>query len=445
MNINLTTGNIGRKLYRFILPLLATSFINITYGFVDMICIGRLGSGAVAAVGTCGFFLWFANASASMAKIGTQVYVSQEYGNKNFDNAKKYYQSSFLTNFIFGLLICLIFFVFNSQIISFFNLGDKQIINYAIVYFKVIAFSMPFMYANHVLSAFFNSIGNSRLTFLTNSFGLVFNIVFDILLIFGIGFFPRLEVFGAALATALAHVCVFTLLIFFNLNQDKTLRLSFGRFDFEKAKSVCKVGFPSAIQSTLYCIYSMILARIISYFGPVEIAVQKIGGQIESISWMTADGLAMAATTFVGQNFGAKNYDRIKKGTKILSKYCLTLGLISTLVLFLFSRQIFMIFIDEPMTINSGSTYLKILSISQIFMCFETLFIGIFSGYGQTKTPAIISIILTGLRIPMALMLTHTPLGVNGVWVALSMTSIFKGILLPTVFYLYHKKDLSHD
>ena len=186
MNINLTTGNIGRKLYRFILPLLATSFINITYGFVDMICIGRLGSGAVAAVGTCGFFLWFANASASMAKIGTQVYVSQEYGKKNFDNAKKYYQSAFLTNFIFGLLIGLIFFVFNSQIISFFNLGDKQIINYAIVYFKVIAFSMPFMYANHVLSAFFNSIGNSRLTFLTNSFGLVFNIVFDILLIFGI-------------------------------------------------------------------------------------------------------------------------------------------------------------------------------------------------------------------------------------------------------------------
>jgi len=73
MNINLTTGKIGQKLYRFILPLLATSFINITYNFVDMICIGRLGSGAVAAVGTCGFFLWFANASASMAKIGTQV------------------------------------------------------------------------------------------------------------------------------------------------------------------------------------------------------------------------------------------------------------------------------------------------------------------------------------------------------------------------------------
>ena len=312
MNINLSTGKIGQKLYRFILPLLATSFINITYGFVDMICIGRLGSGAVAAVGTCGFFLWFANASASMAKIGTQVYVSQEYGKKNFKDARAYYQSAFLTNFALGLLTGLVFFIFNSQIISFFNLGDEKIISQALIYFKVIAFSMPFMYANHVLSAFFNSIGNSRLTFLTNSFGLVFNIVFDILLIFGIGIFPRLEVFGAALATTLAHISVFILLIFFNLRQDKNLRLSLEKLDIEKAKSVCKVGFPSAIQSTLYCIYSIILARIISYFGPVEIAVQKIGSQIESISWMTADGFAIAATTFVGQNYGAKNYDRIR-------------------------------------------------------------------------------------------------------------------------------------
>jgi len=445
MNINLTTGKIGQKLYRFILPLLATSFINITYGFVDMICIGRLGSGAVAAVGTCGFFLWFANASASMAKIGTQVYVSQEYGKKNFEEARAYYQSAFLTNFALGLLTALVFYIFNTQIISFFNLGDEKIISQAIIYFKVIAFSMPFMYANHVLSAFFNSIGNSRLTFLTNSFGLVFNIVFDILLIFGIGFFPRLEVFGAALATSLAHLSVFILLIFFNLRQDENLRLSLGRFDIEKARSVCKVGFPSAIQSTLYCIYSIILARIISYFGPVEIAVQKIGGQIESISWMTADGFAIAATTFVGQNYGAKNYERMHKGTKFLSKFCLILGCLSMFVLFFFSREIFMIFIDEAQTISSGSTYLKILSFSQIFMCFEILFIGIFSGYGQTKTPAIISIIGTGMRIPLSLLLSRTTLGVNGIWASLTITSVLKGILIPAIFYMYQKNDLSHD
>ena len=116
MNINLTTGKIGQKLYRFILPLLATSFINITYNFVDMICIGRLGSGAVAAVGTCGFFLWFANATASMAKIGTQVYVSQEYGKKNFEDARAYYQSAFWLNFAFGIFTGLVFLLFNHQI-----------------------------------------------------------------------------------------------------------------------------------------------------------------------------------------------------------------------------------------------------------------------------------------------------------------------------------------
>ena len=187
------------------------------------------------------------------------------------------------------------------------------------------------------------------------------------------------------------------------------------------------------------------MARIISYFGPVEIAVQKIGGQIESISWMTADGFAIAATTFVGQNYGAKNYDRIHKGTKFLSKFCLILGCLSMFALFFFSREIFMIFIDEAQTISSGSTYLKILSFSQIFMCFEILFIGIFSGYGQTKTPAIISIIGTGIRIPLSLLLSRTALGVNGIWASLTITSVLKGILIPAIFYMYQKNDLSHD
>lgn len=440
---DLTVGNIQKKLYLFTLPIIATSFINITYSFVDMICIGRLGSGAVASIGTAAFFLWFVNASASMARIGTQVLVSREYGKKDYNMASSYFNSAFFTNLFIGLIVAILLIIFKTPVIVFFNLGDEIIIRDAKNYLFIIALSIPFMYVNHIISAMFNSIGNSKTPFLINSTGLLFNIVFDILLIFGIGIFPRLEVIGAGIATALAQVVVFILLFYNNMKLDKSLRLKAVLPDISKVYSLCKIGFPSALQSTLYCMYSIVLARIIANFGPIEIAVQKVGSQIETISWMSADGLATAITAFVGQNFGVKNFDRIKEGIKTISSYCFILGFIATVSLIFFGSDIYRIFINEQDSIISGASYLRIIGYSQLFMCFEILFIGVFSGYGQTRLPALISIIFTGLRIPIAMILSETSLGIDGVWLAISLTSIAKGIIIPSTFFIYQRKFAS--
>lgn len=443
-NIDLTSGNIRKNIIKFTSPILGTSFINMTYTFVDMICIGLLGAGAVAAVGTAGFFLWFINASSSMARIGTQVYVSQSFGNKNYDLIKKYTLAAVYINFILGLLLGLLLLLFNDFLVSYFKLGDFTIINYTKNYLVIIAFSVPFMYVNPILSAMLNSIGNSRVPFWANSFGLVFNILFDILLIFGIGFFPRLEVIGAALATALAHIFVFIILFAYNRKLDRNYRINFfEKVSFYHIKQIVKTGFPPALQSTLYCVYSIVLARIIASFGSTSIAVQKVGSQIESISWMTADGLAIAATAFVGQNFGSKKMDRINEGIKILLIFSSLFGIFATILLVFFGREVFSIFLRENDVLMGGIDYLKILGYSQIFMCFEILYIGIFNGFGETKFPSLVSIILTGMRIPLALYLSKI-IGVDGIWWAISSTSIAKGIILTSTFYLkYSNKYLA--
>lgn len=444
-NIDLTKGDITKNIFLFTTPILATSFINMTYSFIDMICIGKLGSGAVAAVGTSGFFLWFANSSASMCKIGSQVFVSQAFGEKNFISLRRYAQSSFVFNFILGLVIGIILILFNNFFINFFRLGEEKIITYARQYLIILAMSMPFIYSNHILSAIFNSVGNSKIPFLANTFGLIFNIIFDIVLIFGFGIFPRLEVTGAAIATSLAQVAVFLILIYNNSKLDENLKINFfENISFHHLKEILKIGFPPAIQSTLYCIYSIILARIISYFGPIPIAVQKIGSQIESISWMTTDGLAIASTAFVGQNLGANKNNRILKGIKTLTTISFLFGFIATLLLIFCGDFIFSIFLKDNLSIKSGVDYLRILGYSQIFMCFEILYIGIFNGFGKTKFPAIISIIFTGLRIPFAIVLSRF-MGVNGIWWAISISSIIKGILITFTFYSKYYKELLKD
>ena len=131
---------------------------------------------------------------------------------------------------------------------------------------------------------------------------------------------------------------------------------------------------------------------------------------------MTADGLAIAICAFIGQNYGSKNYERIDKGIKIILSMSLFLGAISAIALIGFSEPIFKVFIKEAFATQSGINYLKILGYSQIFMCIEIITIGMFNGFGETRIPSIISIVFTGARIPMALFLSSTSLGVNGVW-----------------------------
>lgn len=438
---DLTIGSIPKKILLLAIPILGTSFINMAYNFVDMICIGRIGSASVAAVGSAGFLMWFAQASSSISRIGAQIKISQSIGRKDVNDAKKYAEASIWLNAFIAYIFTLIIVLFNKQIIGFFRLGDNAIVSEARTYLFIVGLAMIFTYVNPVLSAMFNASGDSKTPFLFNTCGLIFNIVFDIVLIFGVGPVPALGVTGAAIATALAQFLVWILFIIHLKRSDKpNLNINILKKPvLHDIKEIYTLGFPTALQATLYCVFSIVLARIISQFGATEIAVQKVGSQIESIAWMTADGLAIAICAFIGQNYGSRNYHRIDKGIRIILSISLFLGTISSIGLIFFSQPIFKIFITEIEALQSGVNYLKILGYSQIFMCIEIITIGMFNGFGETRIPSIISILFTGARIPLALILSSI-IGVNGVWWAISLSSIVKGILLPIFYKLYRRK-----
>jgi Na+-driven multidrug efflux pump len=209
----------------------------------------------------------------------------------------------------------------------------------------------------------------------------------------------------------------------------------FRNIEFKYYKILYKLGIPVAIQSGMFTLFSMLLGVVVASFGPVAVAVQKVGSQIESISWMTGEGLAVALGSFVGQNYGAKKYDRINKGCKIGIIIAIILGTVTTSVLVFGGKQVFSVFIQEPKAIHEGTTYLKILGYSQLFMCVEIITAGAFKGLGRTYTPSIISIVLTGARVPLAYLISKPELmGLNGVWWSITLTSILKGILMISVF-----------
>ena len=178
----------------------------------------------------------------------------------------------------------------------------------------------------------------------------------------------------------------------------------------------------------------MVIARIVAGFGDSAVAVQKVGSQIESISWMTSDGFAAAVNSFIAQNFGAGNAARAKKGYRCSMVVVLLWGVFCTIVLIVFPAPIFRIFIPEADVLPMGVAYLQILGVSQLFMCMEITTAGAFSGLGRTLPPSVVSITLTTARIPLALLLISTPLGLNGIWWSITISSIFKGLVLTAAF-----------
>ena len=185
----------------------------------------------------------------------------------------------------------------------------------------------------------------------------------------------------------------------------------------------------------------MYIARLISSFGAISVAVQKVGSQIESISWMAADGFSASINAFTSQNYGAKNYNRVQKGYKTGMLVVGLWGLLTSCILIFLPGPIFSCFIHESTILPYGIDYLIILGFSQLFMCIEIATQGAFNGLGKTLPPSIVSIVFTSARIPMAIVLSHF-LGVNGIWLAISISSIIKGTILVTWFILYSKRRL---
>lgn len=435
--LDLTEGRITEKLLKLSLPIMGTSFIQMGYNMIDMIWVGKAGSKAVAAVGTAGFFPWLAMAFIMISKVGGEVKVAQSIGENNISATKSYIKSAIEINIMLAIIYTISLIVLNKQLIGFFKLGDLEVITMSRQYLIIVALGMVFYFINPVFTAIFNGLGNSKTPFCINTVGLITNIILDPILIFGWGSAPRLGVAGAAIATVFAQIVVTMCFLYIVLkSKEEYFRIKiFRKIELRYYKVLYKLGFPVAIQNGMFTVFSMLLGVIVASWGPVAVAVQKVGSQIEAISWMTAEGLAVALGSFVGQNYGAKKYSRINKGCKIGIIVSSILGIITTLVLVFAGESIFSVFIDESEAIEKGATYLKILGYSQFFMCLEIITTGAFKGLGRTYIPSTIVTILTGARVPLAYLISRPEiLGLDGVWWSITLSSILKGTLMISLF-----------
>ncbi len=445
--VDLTQGPIFKQLVKLALPIIGTSLMQMAYNLTDMIWLGHLGSNAVTSVGAAGFYIWLGISLLLVTRVGAEVGVSQSLGKKETETAARFARHSLFWALLLSVFFSLIVLLFTPELIGVFRLSTGPVENDGISYLRIVSLGFVFTFMNPTFQGIYNGMGNSRLPFYYLLVGLGLNMLLDPLMIFGIAGFPALGVDGAAWATFIAQMVVFAIFIFRFIIKKEIINPDFRRFKLSKDISlkIFKLGTPVATESSLFAVFALILARMITKWGDIPIAVQSVGAQIEAISWMTSSGFATALGSFTGQNFGAKNWSRIRKGYFTTLGIGIFLGTIVTVCFILFGRQIFSLFLREPEPLEMGIVYLKILAVSQVFMIIEIITRGAFSGIGRTIPPSIIGITFTGARVPAAMILSaESMLGMLGIWWAISLSSVIKGVTL-TLWYIMVIMQQKHD
>lgn len=460
--IDLTKGKVWQSLIALALPLMGSSLLQFTYNLVDTLFVGHLGSNSVASVGSSSFFIGLGYAINALVVIGTGIKVSHSVGSGKQEAVKGYIQSGMFLNSLIGVFYMSFLLLAGKQLIGFLGLGNIEIERNSYLYLAWSAPMLFFAFFNTLFARILGSVGNTKSPLKINAAGIITNIVLDPILIYGLGW----GVTGAAVATLIANVMMFICYMrlgkglfsfsfiknwkgnevgqssgsFFKLEEralkEDLLVEQEGAVTRERLKEIITLGFPIAFQRILFSLVNIILAKMVANFGAEAIAAQKIGLQIESVVYMVTGGLNGAVASFIGQNYGAKKSQRMQKGYQTALIIGSIYAVISAGIFWLIPEQLAHLFVKESETIMATATYLRVIAFSQLFNAIEMVSNGFFTGMGNPKVPATVSMIFTALRIPMAFIFIRN-IGIQGIWWAISLSTILKGL---TLYVLYHFK-----
>ena len=419
---------------------MATQFLQMAYNLTDMFWMGQLSSASVAAVGTAAMYLWLAQAFIIIGRMGAEIGVSQYIGKGDEAGAKRFANNAFWVAVVLSIFYTGVMIFARAPLIAFFNIADAQVVHEAELYLLVSALGLPLIFMHNIITGVFNGFGNTKIPFYINALGLLVNIIISPVLIFIVGW----GITGAALGTVIASVVNVVLKIWV---MKKYSQRPFVHFQFfvlpDKAaiKQIFAWGIPVALESALFTFLFMVVARFIADFGTGAIAAHRVGYQVEALAYLVGGGFASAMTTYMGQNFGAKQWKRMRLGYKLGVLAMGIYGTAAAAFLFIFAEPLVSIFLSYPEEIRMGGDYLRVFSLTQILGCMEGVAAGAFRGQGQTGKPGIVSITCNVLRVIFAFALLQI-WGLNGIWYGIAISVTIRSLWLMGWYHLYAKRKL---
>lgn len=356
----ITEGVIWKQLLLFFFPILFGTFFQQFYSTVDTIIVGRyVGKNALAAIGVTGplvnLLVGFFTGLAS----GAGVVISQAFGGRENERVGRGVHTALALSLVMGAAFMAVGILIAPGVLTLMN-TPAEVLDQSVEYIRVYFVGMIPTLVYNMGTAILRSVGDSKRPLYFLIAASLLNIVLDFLFVLGFD----MGVMGAAWGTVLSQVLAAGLVVLC------LVRSAESSYHFEPRAmrihgdvllAMLQVGLPAGFQSVMYTISNLIIQSAINTFGTDVIAAWTVYGKVDTIFWMSLSSMGLAITTFAGQNFGARKYDRIHRGLAVSVGMSAVITLLCSAVFLGLGRPIFLLFNDDPAVVQEGMAMLRFL------------------------------------------------------------------------------------
>lgn len=387
----MTEGNIAKQLFFFSIPLILGNLLQQLYNTADSIVVGNfVGSNALAAVGSGTVLINLIIAFNQGTAVGAGVVIAQYIGAKHKEKLSEAVHTSVATALIIGAALSLFGVLFSKTLLIWMK-TPKEVLSESVVYLRIYFAGLIFNVIYNMAAGIMNAAGNSKRSLRYLAYASVTNIILDLLFV-GL---LKMGIMGAALATDISQLLsgVLSMLFLMRVNEDYKVTLKKIKLHKESAKKIIRVGLPTGLQNTVISISNVLVQSGINGFGATAMAGFGAYLKVDGFNILPVLSFSMAATTFVGQNYGARKVDRVKKGMWITLGMVTLYTIVTGALLLTFSHQIIRLFSADTAVIAYGADAMKYFCPFYFVLGILNCLAGTVRGTGKTMPPMIIMLI----------------------------------------------------
>lgn len=386
--VSMTEGKIWKKLLLFSIPLMMGSFFQQLYNTADSIIVGNyVGKEALAAIGATdnlintfiGFFMGLST--------GAGIIISQYFGAKDEKNVQIAVNTTIGLTFVMSVICTVCALGFRTQMLKLMNTPAEVFVQ-ADAYLRIYFLGVTGLLFYNMGAGILRAVGDSRRPLYFLIFSTVLNIVLD--LIFVAGF--SLGVEGAAYATVISQGASAVLVMIVLSRERASYRVVWNRIRLnpEMIGKIVRVGLPMALQSAVVSFSNVFVQSYINHFGVAAMAGWSAYGKVDKFCLLPIQSLSLGLMTFVGQNYGAKRYDRIRKGIRTGLTMCFGIAICMIILINLFAESLVSMFIQSPDVVKFGALFIHIEMPFYLALCVNSVYDSTLRGIGMTKGPMLI-------------------------------------------------------
>ena len=383
----LTEGVIWKKMLLFALPVFLGNVFQQFYNAFDSWCVGNfLGEDALAAVSSSGSLIFMLIGFFNGVAMGAGVLIARCYGAKDYDAMRRAIHTDVAFGLVAGVTLSILGVTFSPTILRWMG-TPEDVLPQSVSYFRFYFCGSVFSVMYNIFVGIHHAVGDSRhpLYYLILSTGV--NVVLDLLFV---GVF-RWGVGSAALATTISQgvsalLCCIHLL---KVEAPYQLKLREVRFHWESLKSIIRFGLPSGIQNSVIAFANLVVQSSINSFGKAAMAGCGSYSKIEGFAFLPVTCFTQALSTFVGQNLGAKKYDRVKKGVAFGVVCSCTMAELIGVVSYVFAPQLIGFFNDSPEVVDYGTRHMRTICLFYCLLALSHCIAAVMRGAGKATVPMV--------------------------------------------------------